>query len=29
LSEASLVQMGIDVQSKLRFQDRLPPDLEE
>ena len=29
LSEASLVQMGIDVQNKLRFQDYLPPDLEE
>ena len=29
LSEASLVQMGIDVQFKLRFHERLPPDLEE
>ena len=29
LSEASLVQMGIDVQNKLRFQDLLPKDLEE
>jgi hypothetical protein len=28
LSEASLVQIGIDLQSKLKFHELLPKDLE-